>query len=60
MVRLGRVALELKVALENEGRLDNGCRDGLMKDSDAPRAENESLKTKHTDAKNPKGCSEIV
>ena len=24
MVRLGRVALELKAALENEGRLDNG------------------------------------
>lgn len=25
MVRLGRVALELKVALENEGRLEKGC-----------------------------------
>ncbi len=25
MVRLSRVALELKVALENEGRLDNDC-----------------------------------
>jgi hypothetical protein len=25
MARFGRVALELKAALENEGRLDNGC-----------------------------------
>lgn len=29
MVRLGRVALELKVALENEERLDNGCPRGF-------------------------------
>lgn len=29
MVRLGRVALDLKTALENEGRLDNGCPRGF-------------------------------